>query len=236
MPAARRSRSVGIVAASMAVHALLLTLVALHAPRLPRPQTASGPPEAVIPVLIVPRVPAPTAAPGAKPTPIRLHRRPQRFADEPLPVAPLVTPTAEARRPAPVEGPRAIAPSPTEDALAVNARAALRGRVGCANASVVGLSRAEREACEDMLAAGAKDAPFAGLGLERGKAGELGAAAARRERDFKYMRSAGPPGTAGGGPMANGNAVGRGNNLPGQTAEGIGAMVGSDKPTLKVPF
>jgi len=120
--------------------------------------------------------------------------------------------------------------------LAINARNALRGRVGCTNAAAVGLSRAEREACEDQLAKGASEAPFAGLGLERSKASELATAGLRRQQDYAYKRTGGPPGTTGAGPSANGNAVGRGNNLPGQTAEGIGAASGNDRPTYKVPF
>ena len=238
MPAANRSRSVGIVAASVAVHAVLLALVAVQAPRLRTPPVASGPPEAIIPILIMPRTPPATAAPGAKPTEVRLHRRPQPFANQAPPVAPLVTPAAEEpKRTLPAEGPRTTAPSTsTQDALAVNARNALRGKLGCANADALGLSRAEREACENQLAAGAKDAAFPGLGLSRDKEGILGQAAARREADYRYMRSGGGVGTVGAGPSANGNAVGRGNNLPGATSEDLAKTVGSDKPAYKIPF
>ena len=78
--------------------------------------------------------------------------------------------------------------------MTTNARTALRGKVGCANASAVGLTRAEREACEDQFAAGARDADFKGLGLERGKALMLRQAATRREADFRYKRGLpGPP-------------------------------------------
>ena len=234
MPTRRRSRSLGIVATSAVVHALLLTLLAVQAPRLKVPPMISGPPEAIIPVLIVPRVPPPTASPGSRPTEIRLHRRPQRFADQPLPIAPLIAPPETPKRAAPAEGPRTVAPSPTQDALAANARNALRSRLGCDD---LNLTRAEREGCIDRFADGARDAPFLGLGIDSEKAKGLSAAAAQRERDYRYMRSTGAlPGTTGAGPSANGNAVGRGNNLPGSTAEGIGAMVGSDRPTLKVPF
>lgn len=222
------------MAASVAFHAALLSLVAIQAPRLKIPPMVSGPPEAVIPVLIVPRVPPPVAAAGARPTEIRLHRRPQRFADEPLPLKPLIAPVAPPAKAAPAEGPKAVAPSPAQDALAVNARNALRSRLGCDDRN---LTRAEREGCMDRFADGARDAPFLGLGIEGEKVKGLAAAAAQRERDYRYMRSTGAtPGTTGAGPSANGNAVGRGNNLPGSTAESIGAMVGSDRPTLKVPF
>ena len=233
MSSAHRGRSIGIAAASLAVHAAVLTLVALHAPRLIAPPVASGPPDAVIPVLIVARIPPPHASRNAQATPIRLHRRPQRFADETLPIAPLVVPAVEVDRPAPVEPARSTSGQPAQDALAANVRGALRSRVGCDSPD---LTRAERDGCLERLGAGAGEAPFLGLGVERSKAGELAAAAARRERDFKYQRSAGPPGTTGAGPSANGSAVGRGNNLPGSTAKDIGARVGSDNPALKIPF
>ena len=233
MSSAHRGRSIGIAAASLAVHAAVLTLVALHAPRLIAPPVASGPPDAVIPVLIVARIPPPHASRNAQATPIRLHRRPQRFADETLPIAPLVVPAVEVDRPAPVEPARSTSGQPAQEALAASVRGALRGRVGCDNPD---LTRAERDGCLERLGAGAGEAPFLGLGVERSKAGELAAAAARRERDFKYQRSAGPPGTTGAGPSANGSAVGRGNNLPGSTAKDIGARVGSDNPALKIPF
>ncbi|WP_293905657.1 hypothetical protein [Phenylobacterium sp.] len=226
------------MAASVAVHAALLAVLALHAPRLRVPVYASGPPEAVIPVLIMPRTPPPAAAPGAQPQPIRLHRRPQPFALEPLPVTPLVAPTLDAPRPPgpTAPGPRIVSPPTQEDAIAVNAGRALRGKLGCANASLMNLSRAEREACEDQLAAGAKQADYLGTGIDADKAGALAAAARRKDADFRYMRAPGGPGTVGAGPSANGNAVGRDGTLPGATAEGIGKVVGSDKPTLKVPF
>ena len=233
MSAVRRRRSIAIAVGSGAVHALVLTLVALHAPQLKVLPSTSGPPQAVIPVLIVPRVPPPHASRSAPAPPIRLHRRPQRFADETLPIAPLIVPESKADRPAPVEAARSTGAQPGTDALAANVRGALRSRVQCDSPN---LTRAEREGCLERLGADARNAPFLGLGLERGKAGDLAAAADRRERDFKYMRSAGPPGTTGAGPSTSGNAVGRGNNLPGSAAKDIGAMVGSDNPTYKVPF
>src|SRR4051812_44301564 len=109
MRAAPRSRNGWIVAASLAVHAAILTVLALHAPRLRVPHEASGPPEAVIPVLIMPRPPPPAAAPGARPQPIRLPRRPQRFVPEETPVAPIVAPSVETKAPAPsAAGPRTL--------------------------------------------------------------------------------------------------------------------------------
>jgi hypothetical protein len=67
-------------------------------------------------------------------------------------------------------------------------QAALRGRVGCANRDAANLTRAERVACDELLAAGAGNASFPGLGLSREKTQALDAAAARRESDYQYKR------------------------------------------------
>jgi len=228
MPAAHRSRNAGIVAASLAVHIAVIAVLALHAPRLRIPAAESGPPEAIIPVLIMPRAPPPAAAPGSKPAPIRLHRRPQRFTLEPLPVNPLIAPeTEQASKAAAAPGPRVLTMPSSQDAVAANARKALRGRLGCSSANLLSLSRAEREACEDALAAGGKQADFPGLGLDRDKAAGLAAAAARREADYKYKRNI-PQATPGGAPSSS---------LPGGSgASDLGRSIGSDRPEAKLPF
>lgn len=228
-----RRNTLQIVLGSTLVHAGLIALIAVQSPRLLQPATLDGPPEPVIPILIMPR-----ALPSTSATPreLRLHRRPQRFVAPDAEVKPLVVPNRDVDRPA-LPGPTlASPPMAASEALATNARNALRGRIGCANAAALGLSRAERQACDDQLAKGASSTPFAGLGIERGKAGALASAAARRESDFKYKRTGGPPGTVGAGPSTNGNAVGRGNNLPGQTAEDLKRTTGNDRGTLTVPF
>lgn len=229
MPAAGRGRKYGIVAASMAVHAVLATLLVLNAPRLRIPEMQSGPPEAIIPILIMPRTPPPAAQPGAAPTEIRLHRRVTRFSDEPPPVAPLIAPaeTKPTERTTQAPGPRVLTLPAPEDALAANARNALRSKLGCDSPT---LSRAEREACMDRFADGSRDAPFVGLGIDRDKASGLDAAAARRERDYKYQR-----GIKGSAPASGG--------LPWDTTRGppapsdaLGNMVGSDNVAKKIPF
>jgi hypothetical protein len=239
MPAARRSRRYGIVAASVAVHAALLTAVAVHAPRLKIPPQESGPPEAVIPVLILPRAPPPNAAPGAKPSPIRLHRRPQRFADDLPPIAPLIAPTEEEpaeERAAPTPGPRVLNLPTQEDAFAANARNALRSRLNCDDAR---LSRAERERCLERFGAAGRDAPVLGLGVDRDKASELEAAARRKEQDYGYKRSA-PGGVGVSGTGRNAGAIERPGNPNmgmGATSEDLGRTTGNDsRRELKVPF
>lgn len=190
MPTARRSwKRYGIVAASVAVHAVVLGLIALHAPRLRAPPPLpSGPPEPIIPVLIMPRAMPPAVEGGGAPSELRLHRRRTRFSEEELPVAPLIAPAEAAapERPADADTPRTLALPRYEDALADNARKALRGRLNCDSPT---LTRAEREACQDRFASGARDAPFTGLGLDRERDRELGAAAARRDQAYRYRRS-----------------------------------------------
>jgi hypothetical protein len=239
MPAARRSRRYGIVAASVAVHAILLTAVALHAPRLRIPPPEPGVPEAVIPVLILPRTPPPTASASARPTPIRLHRRPQRFALEPAPVAPLVAPTETKpveTRAAPAPGPRVLTLPSQEDAFAANARNALRSRLNCNDPA---LTRAEREGCFERFGAAGRDAPVLGLGVDRDKAAGLEAAARRKEQDYGYKRS--QP-TAGGniGTGRNAGAIerpGDPNKGMGGSAQAIGRAAGNDsRGELKIPF
>ncbi|MGA0606812.1 hypothetical protein ACO2Q0_12525 [Phenylobacterium sp. VNQ135] len=223
------------MAISVVAHAVVLTALAVHVPKLVAPPIRSGPPEPIIPVLILPRVPPAHA--GGPPAPIRLHRRALRHAPAALPVAPLVTPEPQAQpRPETPRPAQAVAPDP----VAQNARQALRGLVGCANPA--SLSREEREKCDQQLARGGRDAPFTGLGIDRGKSRDLDRAAARREADFRYKR--GMPGSQprnpneaipwdtqrsppGGTPHLKGM---------GQGAEDLGASLGNDRSTLKVPF
>jgi hypothetical protein len=219
------------VAASLVAHALVLALLWFYAPRLPLPLEAGGPPEAVIPVLIMPRAPPPAAAPGAKPQPIRLHRRPQPFAPEPAPVAPLVTPEPEVSpKAAPGPGPRVLTLPNANDAVAANAKNALRGKLGCANADLLGLSKAEREACENALAAGAKQAPYLSPQMDPDKAKGLAAAAARREQDYNYTRSIKPSAPNNGQPTWD-----KYRGPPGATDRYI-SETGNDRGTATVPF
>ena len=167
----------------------MLTAVALHAPVLKIPMEAAGPPEPIIPILIMPRLPPPVA--GAAPTPIRLHRRKQRFADD-LPIAPLVAPEAPKAATAAQAGPP---PGPGPIPPRSNVQRALRmGTAGCANAGAVGLTRAEREHCDEVMGAGARTAGYLGPGLALDKQqGFDRAAAAQRAREGSI-----PAGVAGG--------------------------------------
>lgn len=157
MPKARRRLSATAIGLSVAAHAVVLTLLALHAPKLAKPYEEAGPPEPVIPVLIMPRTPP--APPGAeKPPPIRLHRRQLRRGPAPAPpVEPFVAPpTIPTPKPPPRPGPPpryTVQPSPGTQ-LSTTLRGSL---VGCANPSL--LSRSERERCQEKLGRGVGEVP-----------------------------------------------------------------------------
>ncbi|MBS0360378.1 MAG: hypothetical protein JSR98_03275, partial [Proteobacteria bacterium] len=96
MQTAKRRHDRGwAVAASVVAHVVLLTIAAFQSPKLKTPTWEGGPPEPIIPVMLLPRTPEPAAGPTAPQRPIRLHRRPQPFA--PTPVAPLPVPAPEAK-------------------------------------------------------------------------------------------------------------------------------------------
>jgi len=209
MQTAKRRRTTWAIAASAIAHVAVVIVVLLQRPMLVIPQGESGPPEPIIPILIMPKTPPPAAGRATQPAPIRLHRRPQPFLppETPtLPVAPLIAP-APASAPAPSPAPPVFHPSPLPESPKGDLRAALRhGTVGCANALAVGLNRGEREGCDEKFGKGAKDAAFAGLGLSPDKQRLLDAAGASKEADYRYKYSPGP-------------AIGQSTGAPGATAE-----------------
>lgn len=199
MLTAERRRTRGwAIGASAAAHAVLLAVLALQRPWLAQPAWEGGPPEPIIPVLILPRTPPPTAGRETPTRPIRLHRRPQPFA--PSPVAPLpVPPMPKAATAAPAE-PKAVPafhPAPLPEGPKGDLKSTLRQSfVGCANALAVGLNKAERDLCDEKLGKGAKDVDFAGLGLAADKQRTLDAAGAKKESDYRYKYGASTPSTA----------------------------------------
>lgn len=191
MPKARRRLYPIAIGLSVAAHAVVLTLLAFHAPKLMRPHEQAGPPEPVIPVLIMPRTPP--APPGAeKPAPIRLHRRQLRPGAPPPAVEPFVPPPSipapKAQPGRPPAAPRfTVQPSP-----GAQLSATLRGGVvGCANPSL--LSKSERERCQEKLGRGAAEAP------PLAPAGDpaLDRAAAAQDASRRAREAAVPPGTTG---------------------------------------
>lgn len=162
------------VVISIAFHALVLTYLALQSPRLHPPHEEAGPPEPIIPVLIMPRTPPAAGGSQSRPEPIRLHRRRLRTEAAPPPVPPLITPVEPAKpAPAPPAAhkalPRGATVQPTPNAqLSTVLRS---GAVGCANPEL--LSPAERARCEEQLGRGVATAPTLGLGLSAAKQEEL---------------------------------------------------------------
>jgi hypothetical protein len=209
MPTAIRRRTISAIGLSAVVHAVVFAVLWVQRPTLPVDRGPAGPPEAVIPVLLMPRTPPP--APGARaPAPIRLHRRAQRFAAELPPVAPLQIPEKKAEaEPGPPAAPSPLPPPP----IAADVRRALRlGPVGCANAEALGLSPAEREDCDRQLAAGAKEAPYIPPGMSADKRAALQAAgaqklAAAKRREAQPVNTPPPPSDYDGDPYVSGSGA-----------------------------
>jgi hypothetical protein len=185
------------MALSLAAHVVVLTALWLHAPRLLRPHEDAGPPEPVIPVLIMPRAPPSIPGSGQQPQPIRLHRRQLHPELGPPPdMAPLVAPEKPPEAPAPT-GPRAptqpritVMPSPLSELSTV-----LRSSpVGCANLAM--LSPDERDACHPRLGRGAHEAPYLPPALDRAKQAGLDAAGAAADRSVRLKEAPLPTGIA----------------------------------------
>lgn len=193
----RRARGWAI-AASIVAHLALLTVAVLQHPMLQAPAWEGGPPEPIIPVLLLPKTPPPAAGRSAPIQPIRLHRRPQPFA--PTPVAPLPVPPEPSRAPAAPAESKAVPafhPAPQPEGPKGDVKQTLRqSYVGCANPDAVGLNRAERDLCDEKFGKGAKDTAFAGLGLAADKQRALDEAAAKKESDYRYKRAPATPSTA----------------------------------------
>src|SRR5512140_3477286 len=112
MLTAMRRRSAWAVAASVLAHLGVLIAVLLQHPTLSIPEEAGGPPEAIIPVLILPRTPPPVAGRGAKPAPIQLHRRALRNQPAETAVPPVVIAAPKPAEPPP-QAPGPPAPKET---------------------------------------------------------------------------------------------------------------------------
>jgi len=163
MPTARRRRTRWAIAGSALAHGALIAIALLYRPHLTSPvELAAGPMETVIPVLMTPRshVARPREAPRAA---IPLTR-PAKPSESALTAAPN-RPGPEPAEPSP-PGPSAPG-AEGETASAPDIRLALRhGATGCSSALRAGMSREERERCDERLAEGVKTAPFMQVALE----------------------------------------------------------------------
>lgn len=192
MQPATRRRTTWAVTASLIAHLAVGVFLVVQHPTLQMRVGEQGPPQAIIPILLMPKTPPPRAGKVAPSQPIRLHRRPQPFVPPdvtPAPIAPPTPPAAPAAPPAPKAVP-ALHPAPMPEGPKGEVRTVLRqSAVGCANPNAVGLTRAERDLCDERMGKGAKDAAFTGLGLAADKQRLLDAAGARKESDYRYKHA-----------------------------------------------
>jgi hypothetical protein len=165
MPPATQRHTRWATAASLAAHLALLAIVLLYRPHLTSPiELAAGPMETVIPVYMTPRshVTRPRKAPSA-PAPLS---RPAKPTESVLPATPDL-PGPEKAESAPPSASSAPAGDGEAAAAAPDVRAALRrGAIDCSLARQAGMSREERDRCNDRLAEGVKTAPFLQAALE----------------------------------------------------------------------
>jgi hypothetical protein len=199
MSTALRRRTTSALALSLIAHLAVLTVLVLHTPILRVPEESSGPPEPIIPILIMPRVPPPPQGQATRPEPIRLHRRLLRHMHTPLPVEPLPAPPEIAAPPP--KAPVRVNPTPLlPEGPRGEARTALRGgAVGCANPDAANLSAAERELCNEQFGRNARAGPFLGLGLRPDKLESFDRAATAKEADRRYRGAGIPSGIKGTG-------------------------------------
>jgi hypothetical protein len=195
----RKARGRGYAAAtvlSLAVHVVVLAVAWVQAPKLVAPQEDAGPPEPIIPVLILPVTPPLPPGSKEKPRPIRLHRRQLHPELGPPPeMIPLVAekaeaPPAAAAPRAPVQPRITVEPSPRSQIGAMLRRSA----VGCANPAL--LSPEEREACLAKLGRGAHETPYLPPAMDAAKQSALQAEAAARDRAIREREGSIPAGVA----------------------------------------
>lgn len=162
MKTASRRWTTWVVVASAMAHLGVVAVVLQQRPTLPPPPDFAGPPQAIIPVLILPPARPPVGGKGVRLAPIQLHRRRSFATPGPSPVAPVAIARPRLAE-TPVQAPglvtaREASPPPAADAV----RAALRTTLGCTDQR---LSRDDRTACLERLGRGARDAPYLGQPL-----------------------------------------------------------------------
>ena len=196
MQRAWRRRTTWAIAGSALAHLAVLVVVLLQRPTLPPPAyEPAGPPQPIIPILLMPRTPPVTAGGVPRPNAVRLHQRPPRNQPAPAPVAPLFIPPP---KPAdlPSQAPAARTP-PAPAALATPpdaVRATLRTTLGCAEAQAVGLSQSERERCAERFGGGAREAAYLAPALSPAKRAALDQEAATRDARKASIDRPIPPG------------------------------------------
>lgn len=178
-------RRATILAGSLLLHVALLAWLALPVPPLLENIVADDLPTMILdlqrPVreeTVQPR-PAPASAASA-PSPVLPFqvRAPVRSAPAGVPT--LSVPAAGIARPG-----TAIHPAPLPGQAGGDLRTALRASTGCVSADAVGLTRREREKCDERFgAAKAKGDPLSGMSAEKRQAMDAQAAAQRAYRNY----------------------------------------------------
>ena len=190
-----RTRRAAIVAASLVGHGLVLLLLGLTV-RSPPTVRTSGP--EVVPVEIWLSTRAPVRRPSRATAPAVASPLSPRQAVVVVPSvdAPRLTPPDPVGTAGPSAGVSggshpAPLPAPDRDGL----RRALRDSpVGCGNRDLVGLTRREREACDEAYARGREGEPFIEPPMDAGKRAAFDAEAARKARVRKRKEAPPPPG------------------------------------------
>lgn len=188
----RRTGRTAVVAVSLLAHGLVLALLGLTNPSLREVRRVD--PRAVSLDFWIP-APADLSshrAPPAAPSPLR----PRRVASSapasdipPLPMAP-------SRPTGPPAAAAAVHPAPLPgQARGDTLRQALRGSpVGCANKDAVGLTRREREACDDAFGKRSVETADIAAPIDPAKRAEWDAVAARKATIRRRKEAPVPPG------------------------------------------
>lgn len=188
-----RQRRAAIVAASLVGHGLVLVLLGLTATP-PRSVRLSDP--EVIPLEVWTLSPTTVRRPQkadsrAMASPLSPRRAVVRAPSASTPAFASPIPAGPAGPSPGVAGGIHPAPLPAPDRDGL--RRALRGSpVGCSNRDIVGLTRREREACDDAYARGRAGDPFIEPPMDARKRAAFDAEAARKER-IRKRKEAPPP-------------------------------------------
>lgn len=182
-----RWRKGAILAASLALHAAVLIVLALPAiaPFVDRSNDEGA---VIVTLESLARQDARdlAAAPSAAALRVRAPR-----AVQPSPVAPLLLPGGLAAPAARGGAPSSLHPAPLPEGPRGDLRAALRGSsVGCAHRDGVGLNRREREHCDETLGAGVRTArAFEAAPMDSAKRAAFDQAAQGQEAARRYREA-----------------------------------------------
>jgi hypothetical protein len=184
----RRRRGV-IITLSALGHLALFTLVGLQTPQL---REMIVPAQPALELRLIP--------------PVRRHQAPAAAAAKAAPVQPRPSPTPPkgvATLPIPPAAPAprgasgigtSYAPAPLPATPGADLKKALRAfSPGCRNADAVGLTRRERDACDERLGRGSQTATYIPDPMDRAKRGAFDAQAAKDDAYRRYKQGNVPP-------------------------------------------